>query len=127
MRKLIAILVLLLSVSCSQSASIRPSATEISGTYLYGDGIGFGEKLILNPDGTFQSTLMGHSVGDDPTFEGTWTLSGDRIDFVDNLKTPWHTYALTQTYRGVVVLVPGRSAGNSSVGEDWVYKKQTGR
>ena len=124
MGRLLALIAPLLLTSCSYSASVRPTAPEVIGTYWYGDGIGFGEELILKPDGTFESTLMGHLGSDALTFGGTWRLNSDRIDFKDSISTPVHTYALTQTYKGVLVLIPEQYAKAQSVHESHVYMKR---
>ncbi len=132
MRKLLAFLVALLLAACAaDSASVRPSPNEVVGTYFYGGDSGPGETLVLHKDGTFESSIGGDLIATSVKSSGTWSIDGDRITFKETGlapgRKPFHTFALTQTYKGRLVLVRGEDADKDSVYLDWVYRRQPGR
>ena len=127
MRLLLALLVLLLASCVSESHNVRLPVTKIVGTYYFGDGIGPGEELVLHSNGTFTSTIGGDLLPD-TAFHGTWSVDGDKIIFHDAGmvpgRKPIHTYAITQLYKGQVVLLPGDRANDPSVSYSFLYRKQ---
>ena len=122
------IFALILSSCVSDSISIRPAPEQIVGTYFYGGYIGPGEVLVLHSNGTFDSSVAGDLITTPVGSGGTWMLDGDRITFRDAGlalgEKPYHTFALTQTYKGQLVLVPGKYADDWTVDRDFIYKKQ---
>ena len=129
MYRLLAILIcFLLSACVRDSISVRPSPAQLVGTYFYGDGIGPGETLVLHENGTFDSSISGDLIVNSVGSGGTWTLDGDRVAFQEAGlapgEKPFHTFALTQIYKGHLVLIPGEKADEDKVYLEFIYRKQ---
>ncbi|GLQ98193.1 hypothetical protein [Dyella mobilis] len=119
---------LILTSCASDSVSVRLAKSEVVGTYYFGDGIGPGEELVLHSNGTFDSTISGDLITKPVGSGGTWTLDAEKITFHDAVLArggkPFHTFALTQTYKNQIVLIPGDDAKRKHVSLNFVYRKQ---
>lgn len=125
---------MLLLASCvSQPNTIRLSAAQLSvaqvvGAYQFGDGIAPKETLVLYKDGSFSSTISGDLIAKPVTYYGRWSLWGDKVTFHDLLVCPGlqpiHTYAITELYKGKVVLLPGEYARRHSISHFMLYTKK---
>lgn len=65
---------------CATDATARLPASQMPGTYSSGDGLGRTVVVHVHPDGTYRGDWSG-CLGTDGRSAGTWSLSGERLQF----------------------------------------------